>query len=182
MTNVVFGTAPNQVPRNSDLGALAYMAPSSLVPPFIHVREEQAAGVAGGTSSSSGLHDRVLNTVVSNTITGASLASSQVTLPAGTYDFISSAPSGQSAGNRLFLFNVTDSVNILQGENSTNGSGANNSVPAICQGRFTLTSTKVVKLRHYISNGIATFGLGYSIGVTGVPEVYSSLQIWKVDL
>ena len=53
--------------------------------PLLHVREEQANTTEGGGSTGGTQHVRVLNTVVENQIEGASLATNQVRLTAGTY-------------------------------------------------------------------------------------------------
>ena len=52
---------------------------------FLHVRDEKAANTPGGTFTASAWQKRDLNTVKTNQISGASLASNQITLPAGTY-------------------------------------------------------------------------------------------------
>jgi hypothetical protein len=180
MPNSLIGPLPNQVPRNSDLGRLAYLNPEDLAPGFLHVREEQPRGTNGGTSTNGTYHDRVLNTVVANSIPGASLASNQVTLPAGTYEVFATAPSrsGAGGGTVLFLYNVTDSVDLMRGENGA-GTGNINTL-AFCRGRFTLSSTKVLKLRHYIGAGQVTDGLGGVAAPAGAAEVYSSLELRKV--
>jgi hypothetical protein len=148
--------------------------------PYLHVREEQTSGTAGGTSTSATQHVRVLNTTVgTNSITGASLASNIVTLPAGTYEFRADAPCLNGTQHKISLYNDSDSTDILVGVSVSSASGAGASVPAICSGRFTLATAKNIKLRHYIYTGLVTSGLGLAVG-SGSVEVYASLQIWKV--
>ena len=148
---------------------------------YLHVREEQASGTHGGTSTSATNHVRVLNTVVgSNTINGASLASNIVTLPAGTYDFEASAPCYFGNAHKLTLYNDTDSTDLFVGQSAFPASGGASSVShSVCKGRFTLSVAKNVKLRHYITSGAATDGLGFPTS-TGTAEVYSSAQFWKI--
>jgi hypothetical protein len=148
--------------------------------PYLHVREEQASGTNGGTSTSSTQHVRILNTTVgTNSIAGASLASNIVTLPAGTYEIRSEAPCLNGSAHKLSLYNDSDSADILVGVSVASASSTGVSVLAICSGRFTLATAKNIKLRHYISTGTATSGLGLAVG-SGSVEVYASLQIWKV--
>lgn len=148
--------------------------------PYLHVREEQANGTNGGTSTSATQHVRVLNTTVgTNSIPSASLASNIVTLPAGTYEFRAEAPCPNGSAHKLSLYNDSDSTDILVGVSVSSASSAGVSVLAICSGRFTLATAKNIKLRHYISTGFATNGLGLAVG-SGSVEVYASLQIWKV--
>lgn len=146
--------------------------------PYLYVREEQASGTQGGSSTGGTYHIRVLNTTVgTNTITGASLASNIVTLPTGTYEFEASAPCNSGNRHKLFLYNDTDATDILGGQNCNSGTAAGTS--AICSGKFTLATTKNVKLRHYIETSTATNGLGGSLGLGSV-EVYASLKLRKV--
>lgn len=147
-------------------------------PQYLHVRDEKSNGTDGGSSTGPAYNDRNLNTVVNNTITGASLASNQITLPAGTYKISAKAPcSGPSPRHRLHVYNVTNSVDLLFGESRSTVSGVNDF--AICNGFFALASTKVIKLRHFITTSTATTGLGISVNGDGV-EVYSSAIIEKV--
>ncbi len=52
---------------------------------LFHVRDEKASGSHGGTSVAGSFQTRVLNTSLTNEISGASLSSNQITLPSGTY-------------------------------------------------------------------------------------------------
>ncbi len=153
-------------------------------PPYLHVRDERSSGTGGAASTAATQNIRVLNTVVgSNTIAGSSLASNVVTLPAGTYDFLASGAQNQGAAgsaNRLTLYNVTDSSDIVVGMNSTTGTSGGGAAPsdtaAVCSGRFTIATTKTVRLHHYTSTAM---GFGGQVS-TGQAEVYASLQFWKV--
>lgn len=151
--------------------------------PYLHVREERVSGTNGGTSVT-GVNVRTLNTTVgSNTIPGASLAGDVVTLPAGTYDFEAGAPAysnGANSGHRLSVYNHTDSMVIQSGPNtvSITNSGAPNI--ASCSGRFSLATSKGVKLSHYIAAGTATTGLGAATSEASVNEVYAYLILRKV--
>jgi len=62
---------------------------------LLHVIEEQAAGTNGhndGNFVSGAYRTRVLNKVLTNEISGASVASNQITLPAGTYFIEAQSP------------------------------------------------------------------------------------------
>lgn len=149
----------------------------SVVSNYIYVRDEKSSGTPGG-GSAAGFQIRTLNTVVFNTITGASLGSNQVTLPAGTYYAIGQAEYRQSGGvlGRLQLYNATDATVIDGGPTSNNGSfaTATNTVNI----KFTLATSKAVSLRHYIQTAQTTDGLGVSSSQG--TEIYAQLQIFKV--
>lgn len=140
--------------------------------PMLHVREEQASGASGGNSTATTTHTRVLNTVKTNTISGASLASNQITLPAGTYDVLAIPGQSGTLYGQSSLYNVTDGSVILAGRSF----GQN--VDSTLIGRFTLAATKAITLRTYAGNTV-TNGLGSPVS-SGLGEVYSEVMIKKV--
>lgn len=146
---------------------------------YMQVRDEKSSGTAGG-SSVVGAQTRTLNTVSANTISGASLASNQITLPAGTYRIRALAPSVNVNMSRAYIYNVTDAVNLILGcsNNGTNTSNGD-AVTSFCEvsGRFTLAAQKVIELRMYCSEVSATSGLGTAISQG--TEVYSTVEIIK---
>ena len=171
----IFGTDPNQIPRNSDLGPMAYLRPEDIVAGYLYVRDEKASGTNGGNTIA-GFTDRTLNTVVVNTIPGASLSSNQVILQAGVYEFVARAIVSNVSVSYLSLYNVSDSTEIARGEN---GNSSITNAKDFCDGRFTLTSQKTIKLRHY-TGSVVTNGLGVAASIASIPEVYSVLIIRKV--
>jgi len=162
------------------------LAGSSSAPELLHIQDQKTSGTAGGTGSV-GANTRTLNTVVTNEITGASLASNQITLPAGTYEFEASCPhyasstTDRGGSNSAYLYNVSDSTEIERGQSGyiyTNVGVSTTHVSKVC-GKFTLGAEKDIELRQYLSNvgGAWDFGNASSNGVT---EVYAEIRIWKV--
>jgi hypothetical protein len=145
---------------------------------ILYVRDEKSTGTQGGASSA-GNNTRVLNTQVTNTISGASLASNQITLPAGTYQVHFSAPCLGGQNNRAKLYNVTDSSNALIGESAFSNAANVNSASSTGKGIITISGTKVFELRHYILTATATFGLGGAAG-DGLTEIYASVFVQKI--
>lgn len=144
--------------------------------PLLHVRHE--SGGEGG-SSIVGTQDRVLNTVVTNTITGASLASNQVTLPAGTYDFEASAPAFGIARHRAWLYNVTDAAVVQLGTQEY--TGGSTQTHSFVSGRFTITSPKNFKIQHYTDTAAGTTALGTNGTDPYVAtSVFAQARFWKV--
>ncbi len=140
----------------------------------MYVNDTKAAGVEGGASTA-GVTTRTLNTVVVNNILGASLASNQVTLPAGTYWIEASVTQYIPNRGRAYIYNVTDSALVMIGQSVYATIGAEPTV----KGYMTIASSKVIQLRQYASTGQATNGLGVA-SPSGNPEIYSQLYIWKV--
>jgi hypothetical protein len=145
---------------------------------LLHVRDEKASGTAGGASVAS-YTKRDLNTTLTNEISGASISSSVITLPAGTYYILASAPVFKSNQHKLKLRNTSDSTDTLIGtsEHSDNDYNVNNR--SFVTGRFTIASSKNFELQHRVSAVVATNGLGVSSSHGNV-EVYADCQIWKV--
>ncbi|UCV02306.1 hypothetical protein [Dechloromonas denitrificans] len=144
---------------------------------YLHVRDEKSVGTLGG-SSVVGMQVRVLNTVAANTIGGASLASNQITLPAGTYRVFARAPVNNVEGNKAILYNTTDATNTLIGSSNNGISGQNSD--SVIIGQFTISASKVFELRHWIQTATGGNGLGDAVNISTLTEVYSEVEIIKV--
>lgn len=131
---------------------------------YLHVRNQQASGAAAGDFTTVGITTRVLNTVMSNTIPGASLASNVITLPAGTYDVFCRAPSYNATSNKAWLVNITDSSVQMVGSVALSQPSTGSSTDSIIAGRFTITAQKTFRIDHAGqsagSGGIDTSGSG----------------------
>jgi hypothetical protein len=159
------------------------MAISRLNPSFtnslLHVRDEKAAGTQGGTFTSGAWRTRTLNTTKTNTISGASLASNQITLPAGTYTIQAYAPGLRVDGHVAKLYNITDSADVLIGSNASCGSGSTTHAPATVFGVFTITAQKTFELQHRCQSTCADVGFGVRNELS-IGEVYAEVLIWKI--
>jgi hypothetical protein len=145
---------------------------------MIHVREEYVGGTAAPYVATGAI--RVLNTTKINTVAGASLSSSQVTLPAGTYDFEGSAPLvTPNIGHRVALYNATDSQSVLSGPNELSGNtNYQEQTRAYVRGRITIASAKSFCIQHVISgSGAWLGGTAISVGT----EIYAELIFRKVS-
>lgn len=147
--------------------------------PDMIAQEQQATSTAGGTFTSGSFVVRALNTVVRNVISGASLSSSLITLPAGTYAVEWSAPGYGCAAHATRLFNATDSAVIETGTSEYSVSAGNVTTRSMGNAVFTLTSAKVIRLDHQCTSSSSTNGLGRPSTVSA-HEVYSWVNIWKV--
>jgi hypothetical protein len=141
--------------------------------------ETQASGTNGGSSVATTWTKRVLNTTVVNNITGASIASSVITLPAGSYIVTASAPCYESTYFKIRLQNTTDGTTAVLGTSEFNQSSAVQ-VKGILSGYFTITGNKNFEVQHYVSVARANIGFGNPTSIASVSEVYSTIQITKV--
>lgn len=144
---------------------------------YVHVQDQKPAGGAAGQFDSGAWRTRTLNTVVANTIPGASLSSNSVTLPAGTYRVDALAASYYVGSHRLRL--LVNSTQRLLGVSSWSSSLQLNSYTYL-RGVITLTSTSTVTLQHRCSS-TSTNGFGpNSANYDGLNEVFADLMIEKV--
>jgi hypothetical protein len=149
--------------------------------PMIHVRDEKASGTVGGAATAGSYAVRTLNTVVSNTIVGASLASNRITLPPGNYRLFASAPAYRCDFNKIKIWNATDGAIVPSGIGSSEytANAGVNSVRSVINGlRFTLATAKDIELRHYALSNTSTTDFGVNTA-NGDVEVYSEVFIVK---
>ena len=144
----------------------------------LHAQDQKASTVEGGNSSSDTEYVRTLNTLTVNEISGASLASNRITLPAGTYYIEASAPSYRSSRGRLTLYNYTDSVDEIIGPCCWNDSTAGGTSDYV-MGIFTITAAKEFQLKHSIDGG-TTSGLGLASD-EGQLEIYCDVWIEQLS-
>jgi hypothetical protein len=145
----------------------------------ITVNETQANGTTGGTFTQGAWRTRTLNTTVQNSITGASLSSNQITLPAGTYALTGLATAKMCGGHNARIYNITDSSVIVIGQNFNSPGSVGIGFAATVNTSFTITGTKVIELQHYCNETRATDGYGNQQN-NGYSEIYSSVMIVKV--
>ncbi len=144
------------------------------------VVDEKTSGTNGGSISTGAWRTRDLNTVDVNTITGASLAANQVTLPAGTYRawFITSAV--DSNQNQSRMYDITNSSTLVLGLTAADNAGQRNGSNSTGVGTFTLAATTAIELQHRFnySNGYSWhLGRSASFG----PERYVFVEIEKIS-
>jgi hypothetical protein len=147
---------------------------------LLHVRQEVNAGTDSQTLSNSGANTRVLDTVKTNEITGASLSSNEITLPAGTYFCLASAPAYLTSNHQCRLYNTTDSADVLEGTTEHAWNNGYTTTHSFLRGRFTISGTKGFTLRHYVGQTRNDSGGGTSFSGGGSKNIYAEVMIWKV--
>ena len=141
--------------------------------------ETQASGTQGGGATSGSFIKRTLNTTVVNNIAGCSLASSVITLGAGTYFVRATSPAYSVEKSQSRLRNTTDSTTAIVG-----GAQAPNATyfgwnDTSLVGYITIAATKDFELQMRVQNTRATNGLGPAANY-GESEVYAQIQIVRV--
>lgn len=144
--------------------------------PYIKVSEQQSSGTNGGTATSGSWISRVLNTKDSDTASIASLASNQVTLPAGTYIVNATSPFHATNVSQIRLQNITASTTLLLGTNTQTNTSTVSFSTII--GIITLASSSAVAIQYQVTGGGSANDLGQS-GAFGT-EIYTVADFIKV--
>jgi len=140
-----------------------------------HLQDQKTSGTGGGSFTSGSWQKRTINTALTSGISGASLASSVITLPAGTYWIEVEAAQHYTNIHRVRLQNTSDGSTTLIGMSCFSENGFGGDEQATLRGMFTIASNKNFEIQHRCSN-TGTFGIQSSLGT----EVYLDCRIWKV--
>lgn len=131
----------------------------------------------GGFSATSWTGEPINNTV-GNNISGASLTTNTITLPAGTYQLKGWCVARSATGVQIVCRIRTSAGGVYLGPALAAASGTLN-VAAPVTATFSIgTSTQFV-LEVWVGTGVSPAG-GFATG-TGSPETYSGLQVEKVS-
>ena len=141
--------------------------------------EYQASGTQGGASVTGSFIKRTLNTTITNTISGCTLTSSVIALPAGTYSVTAFSAFFATTNTQIILRNTTDSTTAITGPNIFNQVAGQGSATATLTGTFTITGTKNFELQYRCNTATATNGLGTAVSF-GTSECYSQISINRI--
>lgn len=146
-------------------------------PPIIHIQDQKSQGVAAGTFTSGARRTRELNSVVKNTITGASLTADVITLPAGSYEIRAEVPMAAVGKAQAWLYNATAAADILRSNSVDTGNTAISS-NNILFGQFTLSVPSEIEVQHRCETSGANDGFGMPANFD--TEVYTNVVIKKL--
>ena len=143
------------------------------------VEDEKTSGTAGGTFANGAWRTRDLNTVRVNRITGASLSSNQITLPAGRYRIFARCPVFVVANHKTRLWNITDSSKILDGTTEFSNITQSSITSSIIYGEFIINSQKTITIEHICNTTRITDGFGIASNFSQ-PEIYTQVFIQRL--
>ncbi len=185
----LFGAVTNAGAADAAALATAYAAlaadfqnsrAGSFANTFLHVEDRKATNTAGGTATAATWTTRDLNSVRVNRIPGSSVASNQITLPAGTYRFDARAPAIGVGAHQIRLRNITDAVDVDTGSSGFSISSALNAqTDSVICGEFTIAATKVFEIQHNVAVTRATNGFGAAANL-GTTEIYTQARFWRL--
>ena len=143
--------------------------------------ETQASTTDGGTSVATTWTKRVLNTSVYNTLTGCSIASSVITLPAGTFYVEANAPFFLGGRVKIKLRNTTAGTDAIIGASSWSSNSTEAAqTSSVLSGTVVTTASTNFELQYYVSFARSTDGLGIASDIASTSEVYATIYIEKI--
>lgn len=150
-------------------------------PTVFWVRDEKSSGTAAQSLSAATWNKRTLASKL-NTISGASIASSVVTLPAGTYEATAFAETANATTNsikhKIRLYDTTNTVELVVGSSAHLATGNTSLTQStIPMSRFTLAGATNIELQHYVSGANS----GGEPTSSGSVEVYAEVYFKKVE-
>jgi hypothetical protein len=136
-------------------------------------RDEKAMGTNGGSFNTGSWVTRDLN-ISEGDLTGISLSTNQLTLPAGVYYVSAVVPAYAVLGHQARLYNVTDSTASIYSSNQyTRQTGGTCSI----NGFLTIASSKTFRVEHRCEQSQASDGFGRALGFG--TEVYTIISFIK---
>jgi hypothetical protein len=151
---------------------------SGAAPLVAEFNDTKGDGVPGGGFTSGSWVTRTLNTTLRNNISGCSLSSNAITVPAGTYHISASAPSYNVGTNNIRLYNVTTSSEAASGvtfncQSAYYASGMPTLVTVL-----TFATETTLRIEHKCEVTKTTNGLG--IPGYGSTNTYAYIMITKL--
>jgi hypothetical protein len=172
--DTVDGIEGSVITENANAIALLNLAVGGVM-----ILADQKPDTTSGGPSVVGDNIRDLNTVIKNTISGASLSANRVQLPLGSYFILAMVPSYHSGQAKSYLFNYTDTLVEVTGSSSYSANGSNAAAVSTILDGFTIATTKQFELKLTTVGAFAINGLGVASS-SGLVEVYSQVYIAKI--
>ena len=187
-TATVSSAGPLAIPQNGS-GTLYFTSagvsiyfPSAVTstvttPTFAIFTEEQPSATAGGTFSSGSYVKRALNTTRINEITGCSIASSVITLTAGTYLFTAQAGASSVNAHQARLQDTTNSTSYYG--TSAYSPTDNTDSDSFVSAKLTIAGSTNFELQSICETTRASTGFGQP-GNFGNVNVFAQITIEKL--
>jgi hypothetical protein len=157
-------------------------APASTVRKIAIIEDQKSNGTDGGTATTGSFTNHVLNTFVNsgatNVISGLSLASNQVTIPAGTY-LVRAWAVTMGTNTFQIRFKSTTTATVIDGlcVAAPNATPDRTTATAHLAGVLTLSAQEIFTLDYYASGTFSTQDLGVPTVANNGVERYASVTI-----
>lgn len=186
-TNVIVAALPNNLldmieALQAKVGVNASTVQSSIDffmrKNYVKVSDVKSTDTDGGTFTAGDWRTRVLNTEDHDDGSLCSLSSNQITLAAGTYRCLISAPAFGVGNHQARLYNVTGSALLLSGTLEFSSSSAYATTRSIISGQFTVAAGQALEVQH---RGESTrSNTGFSSGWAVGAGIFTVAEFWKL--
>lgn len=147
---------------------------------YTRLCDEKNAGTHGGSFASGAWRTRDLNVRLGDPGGFVSLSSNSFTLAAGTYYLCAQAPAFTVDGHQVRLQNISLNQTLALGSNAVAAASGGEVTWSNVQALVQLSSASIIELQHRcVSTSINSRGFGQALNFG--PEVYSIVEIWKLD-
>lgn len=165
----------------STVTATAFLGTWSFVPQQImSVYDQKSPGTDGGTCTSGSWNTRTLNQSSTNTITGSSVASNIITLPAGTYRAVWRAPAFRCDRHKTRFISTSGPAITFYGSSAFSSNVNNDPVTdSVGFAYFSIASVTTFVLTHRCETTAADQGFGVAAGFAE-EEVYAQIEITRI--
>jgi hypothetical protein len=140
---------------------------------------DQKTSTPGGTFTSGAWRTRDINDTQHNGISGASISSNQIILPAGSYYVNALLPAYDVNANVGRLQNITDTTTTITGQSVYSGGGGVTTSVALIAGYFTIAAQKTFEVQHRSQATKSTIGFGVD-NTFDSTDYYTIITITKV--
>lgn len=145
---------------------------------YIRLHDSKASGTDGGTFTSGAWRKRTV-TEDQDEDDNCSVASSVITLEAGTYDCHIRCPAFDVGRHKTRLRNTSDGTTTIVGSNAYGVTTDNVVTDSTIQGRFTISAQKTFEIQHRCT--ITNAGTGFGLDATyDEVEIFTVAEFWKV--
>lgn len=154
----------------------------SVSPEIAWFKDIKSAGTAGGTFTSGAWRQRDINDLVLSDagITWVTLASNQLTIDTGTYDFYAECPGRACGEHKAKLADITNTADSIIGSAAYAAVAAGTQERSIISGKLVVSADNTVfQIQHRCTSTEAADGFGLASGFS-VSEVYTQGWIRKI--
>jgi len=158
---------------------LAAAGAAGMYDAYVCVRDVKPQNTHGGQFTQGAWQTRDINNEQADANGICTIAVNQITLAAGTYRCIISAPAQFVDAHQTRLYNVSDATTILIGtvERVTTGVANYTMTRSFIVGRFTLAAEKTLEVQHRCQTTRAVSGFGERGNFTD--EIYTVAEFWR---
>lgn len=160
-------------------GLLAWKGISNIIE-YIELHGARSSGGDDGTFTAGAWEKRTVNAEIADLGSNVTIASSVITIQAGTYDCFIRCPAHKVDSHQAKLRNTSDSSDELIGSVALSAAADGMMTDSIIQGRFIITTQKNFEVQHICTTTRNTDGFGVGIA-SSVSNIFTTIVMKKVS-